>query len=489
MSPPSTPDMNRLGRSRPFLPAWPQRIERVFPVFLVSSLAIGSLLGCGSIQINSTDRGTGAQSQSFAYTSSSLANRLTPPQSTPVSNEFFGMTIFNLAAPGTTVSTSTPFPSFPISALRLWDVAYWANLEPSEGVFNWNKMDGIISAGQENGVSDFVFTFGHVPQWASTNPSDPCDDIGTGTCAPPDMSAFDAFAQQVVQRYCGKVRYYETWNEPNEAGFWDGSKSQLLTVAQHLYQIAKDPANCGCSSGACSPNGGANPNKVLMPPVCGLGSSPLEWLDSYLASSGARYPYADIATFHGYDTINPENVAQRLPSLRNVLEKHGLATLELWDTEANWGESDVPVTQTQASWLMRDQILQVASGISRFIWYAYDSCNWGTLWNPSFCSGVQNTVGQLNDPGRAYSTMRHWLIGATLTLCQSYQNGLWACELQRSGGYDAWMIWSSTGSEIPVPFPDGSRLTVYRDWRDNLNPLSPQLTVGQMPVLVEVKDL
>ena len=46
------------------------------------------------------------------------------------------------------------------------------------------------------------------------------------------------------------------------------------------------------------------------------------------------------------------------------------------------------------------------------------------------------------------------------------------------------MVWSSTGTEITVPIPEGSGLTVYRDSQNNVNALPAQLTVGEMPVLI-----
>jgi hypothetical protein len=73
--------------------------------------------------------------------------------------------------------------------------------------------------------------------------------------------------------------------------------------------------------------------------------------------------------------------------------------------------------------------------------------------------------------------------------CQQYENGLWACALQRAGGYRAWMLWSSTGTEISVPIGEDSGLTVYRDWQNNVDTLPTELTVDQMPVLLENHDL
>ena len=452
--------------------------------------AVGAATGQLTISSNSATNGTaiialsgnGQLVASFPYSGSPLVNTQIPPNAaTPISGNFFGMTIQHLG--------STPFPAFPVSTFRLWDVAVWSTVEPSSGQFVWTKMDGSIAIAKQNGVSDFIFTFGSVPAWASSNPSDPCTNgDGAGACDPPDMTAFDDLTTRVVQRYCGTIKYYETWNEANNSSYWAGTNDQLLTIARHINQIAKDPANCGCANGVCAPNGGANPNQVLMPSISRITPANLSWLDSYLAGAGAQYPYADVAAFHGYDITSPEDIAIGIQSLNQTLAKHGLSNLQLWNTEASWG-SMTPVGQPQASWLMRYHAVLAMSGVSRFIWYSYDNCGWGTLWETTLCSSPQMPVGQLTDPGKSYGVIESWLSGATLPSCQQYANGLWACELQRAAGYDAWMLWSSTGTDITVPIPDNSGLTVYRDWQNNVNTLPTELTVGQMPVLLENHDL
>jgi hypothetical protein len=293
----------------------------------------------------------------------------------------------------------------------------------------------------------------------------------------------------VVQRYCGTIKYYETWNEPNGGEFWSGTNAQLLTIAQHLYQVAKDPANCGCANGVCVPGGGANPNQVLLPPISRITSSNLSWLDSYLGTSGAQYPYADVAAFHGYSSDpSPEAIVSQVQSLNQILAKHGLSNLQLWDTEADWGGPLTLIGQQQASWLMRYHVALAAMGVSRFVWFAYDSCSWGTLWE-GYCTDPQMPIESITEGGKAYAVIESWLSGSNLLSCQQYENGLWACALQRAGGYQAWMLWSSTGTEISVPIGEDSGLTVYRDWQNNVDTLPTELTVDQMPVLLENHDL
>jgi len=426
--------------------------------------------------------GMGQSAGVFPYTGSPLINTLVPPNSSmPIGGEFFGMTIHH---------TVTQFPPFPVSVFRFWDVVSWPWLEPSSGQFVWTRMDDTTGRHKKSGVNDFVFTFGSVPTWASSNPNEPCPGgDGTGSCASPDIAAFDEFAKRLVQRYCGVIKYYETWNEPNGAGYWKGNNAQLVTIAQHLFRIAKDPANCGCTNGVCSPNGGANPNKVLLPSISRINQPNLNWLDSYLSAAGPRYAYADIVAFHGYGSpTDAEQIANQVQQLKKVLAKHGLSNLPLWNTEGNWGSVPV-VGPLQASWLMRYHMAQAAVGVSRVIWYAFDNCGWGVLWEAPWCKDPQMPVGQLTDPGRAYAVIEEWLAGANLTSCQVYKNGLWACELRRARNYDAWVVWSCSGESISIPIPESAGLTVYRDWQNKVNTLPSEMTVNQMPVLLESQNL
>ena len=177
----------------------------------------------------------------------------------------------------------------------------------------------------------------------------------------------DDFLATFVQRECGVVSYYEAWNEPNLADFWRGTNSQLLTVVQHLYSIAQDPRNCGCSDGVCSPGGGANPNQVLTPSVNTISTdSGRQWLANWFALLDKSGLNADIVSFHGYES-QPETIYVDVAWLRSLADAHGLKEAEIWDTEADWGQEQAPDEEQEASWLMRSYLAQAASGVSRFL--------------------------------------------------------------------------------------------------------------------------
>jgi hypothetical protein len=162
---------------------------RCWRAILLMMLYCGPLLAL-SLSVNAT----GEAYATFSYSESPLVNTLVPPNpSTPISPDFFGMTIHH---------TATPFPPFPVSIFRFWDVVAWPGVEPTRGQFVWTRMDNTIISIKKNGVSDFIFTFGSVPAWASTNPSEACSGGGDpGRCAPPDMTEFDAVEQFDTTRH------------------------------------------------------------------------------------------------------------------------------------------------------------------------------------------------------------------------------------------------------------------------------------------------
>jgi hypothetical protein len=452
-------------------------------LLLASVASAASFTGCSAWTASASPQNFALTH--FVYAGSILASTLVAPNNgAAVSGSYFGMTIHRLVYnPLSPSKPIAPFPPFPLHTLRFWDVVNWSSLEPAEGQYEWSTMDGTIAVAKQNGVSDFIFTLGDGPQWAYANPGATCDAGGApGPCVNPDARALAEFVTQVVQRYCGVVQYYETWNEPNW-GFWNGTNAQLLAVAAQLYQIAKDPANCGCTDGICAPGGGVNPNQILLPSISSIEGN-LGWLDAYLSAAGSTYPYADIATFHGYGYAQPEQIASGVAQLERVLAKHGLSGVELWDTEASWGESSNDDQQQEASWLMRFHVMQALAGVSRFAWYAYDNCEWGTLWGPACGDSTDNWQG-IRLPGEAYATLETWMAGTTLTHCDEYEDGLWACDLQRPGGYEGWILWVSTGNALSVPISSQLQLTQYHDWRNHVSSLPQRITVDQMPVLVD----
>jgi hypothetical protein len=368
-----------------------------------------------------------------------------------VSPDFFGM---HLAA-----QTYTGWPSVKFAIQRTWDSwpgVAWIDLNPSSGVFNWTNLDALVNDSTARGV-DLVYTFGYVPNWASTNPGGACDGASAGSCFAPQSAAWTNFVTQITNRYKGRIKYWELWNEPNAGNFWKGSNAQLVEMARLAYPIIK--------------NAGAT---VLTPAPQGTSSA--NWLDGYFAAGGT--PYLDIVAFHAYLYGPPEDLSPLVANLRSLQAKHGLVGKQLWDTEHSWGDSSWPMgadQDQQAAWLARCQVLSFHHGIDRTFWYGWEHFTWGTLFD--------RNAKQVLKPGVAYGEVYNWMVGAGFSPCQ-VSGSLYQCKLSRANGYEATIVWSASGaSSYTVP----TGYTRLRNIDGSTGSVSggQVLSAGMKPVLVE----
>jgi polysaccharide biosynthesis protein PslG len=402
----------------------------------------------------------------------------------PIAQEYFGMHLQCVVTP-CGGNTRYAYPaSLGFATVRLWGTISWATLEPQRGVFRWSELDSLVKKASAHGVRSFVFTLGDDPTWASANSGGSCGDWLRGQCYPPDLHAMDDFLTAFVRRECGIVNYYEGWNEPNVPNFWRGTDAQLLTVTQHLYSIARNPANCGCAGAACFPGGGPNPNKMLTPApntICCFIAR--RWTTNWLTLTDKKGLHADIVSFHGYE-LDPERLGDDVAWLRRQANAHGLAKAEIWDTESSWGKQHPDADDQEASWLMRSYVTHAASGVARFYWYAFGSCSWGALYGPS-CGAVPDHWQGMREAGIAYQTIARWLTGATVKDCTHDSDQTWSCTVTKSHGHTAVVMWNSEAvRQIESPAAD---LLQYRDWQDNVHPLGKTIFVSPMPVLLETE--
>ena len=200
---------------------------------------------------------------------------------------------------------SEPWPSAPFTSARLWDTyTEWRYLQPTAITWNWSNLDWWLNQAHTHNI-DLIYTFGGVPQWASSEPGNTnCHRALTsgaiGSCAPPtNLTLWDNFVRAVVTHAAGRIKYWEIWNEPNIQAYWTGTPEQLATMAQHANSIIKsiDPSAIVISP---SPSGYCY-NGVCQ--VAGTSDGPT-WLANFISSGGNSY--VDVYAFHGY----PGNVAE-----------------------------------------------------------------------------------------------------------------------------------------------------------------------------------
>ncbi len=351
-------------------------------------------------------------------------------------------------------------PPVTFGTTRTWD-AYpsldWAEANPVAGQYNFAPLNSYISANTSRGAQ-IVYTFGKTPRWASTAP-DAAGVYGPGECAPPVISAWDQYVTAIVTNAAGRIKYWELWNEPDQANSYCGDLATMVTLAQHAYRIIKS----------------IDPSAMVLSPAA-TGRTGATWLNSFIKAGGLHT--FDIAAFHGYDGVQAERITAAVDAYRSVLSRHNLSALPLWDTECSWGADNIGDDAHRAAFLSKYFFLQWSRSVDRVLWYAYDGDpKWGRL---------IDTTNNLSPAGVAYRETYKWIVGATLTQpCAQDHNGTWTCSLTRPGGYKAQAVWNSTAASS-LSFSAPSQMTEYRDLSGGVHPIvGGTVQIQNLPILLE----
>ena len=452
-------------------------------IFAVLIIAL-STLSCGSGSSFITGESavtTSSNSQLFSEAEAGTPTVIYPSFNSTVPSTYFGMHVLHSVNSGSGLYTPPPF-LLNFRSARLWDSYYdsWNTIETARGTYNWTNLDKLVSQYGQLGV-EMTYTFGRTPQWASTQPNS-CPTYHAGECYPPtDIAMWNEFVTAIGQRYCGQIKNWELWNEPNTTTFFSGSITDMINMSESAYKILKNPSTCACINNSCAPGllGGENPNVVFSPPISSESPSALAWLNAYLAAGGGAF--ADAIAVHVYGYLSPENLLNGVSKLQGILEAYGQTNKPLWSSEGAWGGSSIsPDSDTGAAWVSRFMLMHIISGMERFYWYEYNSWTGGGLTDQTDAQ----SAATLNETGIAWRETAKWLTGASVHLCQSYPDSTWACQINRQGGYNGWIVWNTnTSKTFDVPATAG--LIQFRDLAGNTYSLGSSVQIGPSPILLE----
>jgi hypothetical protein len=433
----------------------------------------------GTDTVTATSVADPSKSDSVAVKVTSAASN--PPPSnpttepTPPSNglpeAFFSLTYTQIE--------SSHYPSVPFGSVRLWDTnTTWAQIETSRGSYNWTDLDiwlrNIKSHGQ-----DAMYTFGRVPHWASSEPSQTCPyAVSTPGCAAPtsDLNSGDnmwkEFVTAIVKHSLSSsdlhIAYYEMWNEPDLTRNWTGTPAQLVQMVKDAYAIIHtlDPSA-----------------KVIGPTPSTANQYGVHFLPDYYAAGGANAQ--DIVGIHAYlyngssFASNPSGITTSISQLQKLMSTYGISSKPIWFTEGSWsGSSSGPsfTSAQQAAYLAQEYMLMWSTGaVSRYYWYAWDS-DLGKLWTPS---------GGMTQAGATYNQLADWLIGSAHASnpCKEDSTGTYTCSLTLSSGYPAEIIWNANASKIITV--DASFLTSKTLANSTVHSITNhEVAIGPLPVLV-----
>ncbi len=386
-------------------------------------------------------------------------------------------TYFGLSAHAGVLYPVEGWPSVKPGTVRLWETnTTWADLNPSQGIYDWNMLDRWLDQAQTANVP-LMYTFGETPQWTSSDSLDTSCIKGPGTCDPPnDLNAdgtgtnqhWKDYVRALATHVAGRIRYWQMWNTPSDIRQWKGTPNQLVRMAKDARAIilSVDPSA-----------------KMLGPPTGNYhvqlkgACLAANWIAKFLAAGGG--PYVDIIAFHTYFTQTPEDVLLELACIKTMLPTYGQAGKTLWATEGGWGQvTDLSDPDLQAAYLARTYLLLWANNVERFYWYNWDDDLWGTLWDGS--TGMHKA-------GTAYAQVRNWLVGRTMVSpCARNPYGVWGCTLTGAGGYQARVLWNPGGNRS---YTVKSQYLHSRDLSGRITavPANGVVTIGAKPLLFENK--
>jgi polysaccharide biosynthesis protein PslG len=400
----------------------------------------------------------------------------TPAVAQTVSSNFFGMHMH------TGILGQEAWPIDPFGTMRLWDTnTGWADINASPGVYNWTTFDAWLATAQKHGNKDVLYTFGKVPDWASSKPLDTTCAYGPGECDPPkDLNAdgtgtdqyWKDYVRAIVTHAAGKVTSWELWNEPNIPAMWTGTNQQMVRMAADARTIILE----------------VEPSAVLLTPCPGAGiTGNAKWLAAYFSAGGGNY--ADVIAFHAYVHHRgaypvAEDVITMINNVKKVMAAYSQTGKPMWNSEGSWGRTSVTGftnLDLQASFAMRYILLQWSNGMSRSYWYQWNNTRSGLLWSPT----PTKSPGTLLKPGIAYGQAYEWLVGATMSSpCSMASDYTWTCTLTRPGGYQALAIWNTSGYKSYIAPGE------YKQYRTSYGrvhtlPASHSMHIGIMPRLLE----
>jgi glycosyl hydrolase family 39 (putative alpha-L-iduronidase) len=180
--------------------------------------------------------------------------------------------------------------------------------------YNWQSLDRILDGVRAMGKEPLI-CLSYMPETMSAH--------GDSRVMPP--ASYDEWAALVKATVTHvnvarglKVRYWEVWNEPDQAGFWKASFQEYLK----LYDVTVEAATS------------ADPSiRIGGPAVARFSPDHLDEFMQHEAMQGSK-GRVDFISWHSYGQ-SPDQVAAHIRELRTILEKYPQFTPELFITEFN----------------------------------------------------------------------------------------------------------------------------------------------------------
>jgi hypothetical protein len=382
----------------------------------------------------------------------------------------------------------------------------WHEIEPVEGVRNWNHprvkaLEYQLITASERGMNLLQIVRG-TPGWARKN-------AGAGpTCGPIRQDKFYAFAnfmQDLVRRYSAppyNVRFWELGNEPdgpavagdNVFGCWL-ENNDFFNSGRHYGEMLKAvyPA-----IKAVSPESQVVMGAVLLDcsPTASVKPCPAQTFFDGIMDSGAGWAF-DIGNFHAYDywqggqrfvnenwgsrsdTTGPSLIA-KTDYMRGTLARYGYGNKPIINTEYAllcWQCKTTPpeFEQTKSIYIAQSNAAALAKDLKANVWYSL--MGWEgfqtqlLLWN-----------GTILPSYYALATSADQLSESTFVREETSAPGVRAYVFDRKGT-PVWVAWAQSINQGVLNLPQ-TPLAIYNIYGQSV-PTTQSVILGPSPVYIE----
>ena len=243
-----------------------------------------------------------------------------------------------------------------------WIVEFfpWAYYEPSQGHFTWDNADRIVDHANRQGLK-IIARLGFVPEWARPKITDDGRTTTFTYLSSQNYTDFANYAAAFAAHFKGRVQHIVIWNEPNLSGEWGLRPVDAKAYVELLRAVypAIKTANpdvlvlVGALAPTLEPMGSPNGlnDLIFLEQIyeeLRMKNAELrkEKADSSILNSQFSIRPYDAWAIHTYGRTAPPDEApaperlnfRRAELLREVMVKHGDASVPVFVTESGWND-------------------------------------------------------------------------------------------------------------------------------------------------------
>lgn len=256
-----------------------------------------------------------------------------------------------------------------------WDRTdwWWGVIEPEKGRFDFSIPDKCVANLESQGIQLLpILCYGAA--WFPEGRNAPITDE--------EREAYANYVYETVKRYSKHFTYWEVWNEPNILPFWapEPNVDDYAKLLKIVYQAAKR-ADPDC--------------KICAPVVAPLGAFDRKFVER-LYQLGCKDSF-DVFDYHYYRNHPPEKeVPAELADIKALMHRYG-DDKPIWISETGVSgpiKGQPESYNRQASLVVRNQLLCLASGVERIFYFDLQN------WNDDLSSTWDAHLGMVEASGR-----------------------------------------------------------------------------------------